>query len=134
PISAVHEYTSSARKSNTSCIEYMQPSKYPAEVCSTPLGFPVVPLVYKMYSGCSESNDSAPHSAEAAFSRSCHQRSRPSCQATFSSVRLTTTDFSMVAISERGIGRFFQWNDFPSAKTSVRGDEYFRFCVRDSIG
>ena len=68
---------------------------------------------------------SATHSGEAAFSRSCHQRSRPSCQSTFSPVRFTTIDFSIVgqfrsaasAVSFRGT--IFPRRKPPSAVMSI---------------
>ena len=37
-------------------------------VCSTPLGFPVLPEVYRMYRGCSASSRPASHSADATTS------------------------------------------------------------------
>src|SRR5579884_1844659 len=56
-----------------------------------PLGFPVVPEVYRMYSGSSASICSGGHSGAAPAMRSCHHRSRPGCIGTASPVRRSTT-------------------------------------------
>ncbi len=72
-------------------------------VCSTPFGFPVLPDVYRMNSGCSLSSGSAGQSALAAATRSCHQWSRPAFISTAVLQRLSTThvrtlgDFSSAA-------------------------------------
>jgi hypothetical protein len=55
------------------------PTRYPPVVCTMPLGLPVVPDVYRMYSGCSLSSGSGRHAGEAIDIISCHQWSRPGC-------------------------------------------------------
>jgi hypothetical protein len=97
-MSAVHQYVSSSLMSNTYFVVSAVCSRYPPVVCTTPFGFPVVPLVYRMYSGCSESTGSAGHTSDAASMRSCHQWSRPACIGTCSPVRRTTTTEDTVFI------------------------------------
>src|ERR1035437_11107962 len=70
PISAVHQYVSSSCKSKTSFDVKYGCVRYPPVVCTTPLGLPVVPLVYKMKSGCSLSS----------FSRSEERRVGKECR------------------------------------------------------
>src|SRR6478609_3922137 len=48
PTSAVHQNTSSSRRSNTICVVAVTPVMYPPVVWTMPLGFPVVPDVYRM--------------------------------------------------------------------------------------
>jgi hypothetical protein len=67
-----------------------------------PFGLPVVPEVYRMYSGCSESTLSGGSSAGGALaSSSCHQWSRPAFSSTFltdSPTRRSTSTFSTVGV------------------------------------
>jgi hypothetical protein len=63
-------------------------------VCRTPLGFPVVPEVYRMYRGCSLSRGSAGHVAAEEATSSCHHTSRPGLMGTSLPARRSTTTFS----------------------------------------
>src|SRR5690606_5782500 len=52
PMSAVHQKTSvSGCRSCTTRLVNAHCTRYPPEVCRMPLGLPVVPDVYRMYSG-----------------------------------------------------------------------------------
>ncbi len=59
-----------------------------------PLGFPVVPDVYRMNSGCSASNASASWDAGWRSTSSCHQMVPTGLQVTSPPVRSTTSTFS----------------------------------------
>ncbi len=61
-----------------------------------PLGFPVVPDVYRMNSGCSASNASGVCSGDCPSTASCHHLSRESSQATSWPVRRTTSTCSTI--------------------------------------
>ena len=63
-----------------------------------PLGLPVVPEVYRMNSGCSESKASGVCWSDWSSTSSCHHRSRPSVHSTSVSVRLTTSTCSMLGV------------------------------------
>ena len=75
-------------------------------VCRTPFGFPVLPDVYRMNSGCSLSSGSAGQSADASATSSCHQRSRPAFISTAVLQRLKTTHFSTVGDFSRAASTF----------------------------
>src|SRR5919202_4891714 len=92
PTSAVHQKTSSSFRSKTYLWVDAVPTRYPPVVCSMPFGLPVVPEVYRMYSGCSESRRSGSTICPPdSFIASCHHTSRPARIDTFdgSSVRFT---------------------------------------------
>src|SRR5678815_4049722 len=88
-MSAVHQNTSSSRRSNTILVEYAACVRYPPVVCKIPFGLPVVPLVYSVNSVCSLSNASAVWRADAASTASCHHTSR-ACHVTGLEQRRTT--------------------------------------------
>src|SRR5512137_1710617 len=74
-MSAVHHHTSLSFRSKTQCNVCGQPTMVPPWACSMPLGLPVVPEVYKIYSLCSGSSCSHSHSSDWPFTRSCHHMS-----------------------------------------------------------
>src|SRR5678815_3983146 len=75
-MSAVHQNTSSSRRSNTILVVYAAYVRYPPVVCRIPFGLPVVPLVYSVNSVCSLSNASAACRGDAVSTDSCHHTSR----------------------------------------------------------
>ena len=72
---------------------------YPAVVCTIPLGLPVLPEVYSMNSGCSDSTHSQSQSALTLSISSCHHVSRPSTIGHSPARRLYTTTDSTVKSS-----------------------------------
>src|SRR5881275_1048849 len=94
-MSAVHQYTSvSGLRSKTFQCVYDTWVRYPPEVCRMPFGLPVVPEVYRMNSGCSESNASGVCSVDCESTTSCHHTSRSASHGMSSPVRRTTSTFS----------------------------------------
>src|SRR5512133_3177498 len=68
PTSAVHQYTSSCLRSKTYLVVTNAPVRYPPVVWTMPLGLPVVPEVYRMYSGSSLSHGSGGQYGSASWS------------------------------------------------------------------
>ena len=62
-MSAAHQYTSSSWMSKMKRWVVATPTMYPPVVWTMPFGFPVVPLVYRMYRMSSASIGSGRHSA-----------------------------------------------------------------------
>src|SRR5438552_18865072 len=79
----------------------------PPVVWTTPVGLPVVPLVYNMNKGCSASRGCAGWSPDILATISCHQTSRPATIGTASPVRLYTTAFRMDGVLASDSSTFF---------------------------
>ncbi len=73
PMSAVHQKTSSSRRSKTQRQEAYVQVRYPPVLCTIPLGCPVVPEVYNVNSGSLLSIVSGSHQAAASRIRSWYQ-------------------------------------------------------------
>src|SRR6185436_353733 len=94
-MSAVHQKTSSSRRSNTHLLVSLAPSRKPALECWMPLGLPVEPEVYNRNSGCSAFTHTGSHTGFWLTISSCHQVSRPSFIFTSWPVRLRTMTLRM---------------------------------------
>src|SRR6185295_16605478 len=99
PTSAVHQNTSESLRSKTHLVVAYTCVRYPPVVCRMPFGFPVVPDVYRMYSGSSASIASGGQSAAALDIKSVHHLSRLVLNDTVCPVRRSTTTCSIDGVS-----------------------------------
>src|SRR4026208_243299 len=97
-MSAVHQYTSSSRRSKTNCVDRYAPTMYPAVVCTIPLGLPVEPDVYKRKRRSSLSIGWGSHSYEHWCPISWCQTSRGGCHAIEFFARCTTSTVWIASI------------------------------------